>query len=586
MWRISADTGGTFTDCYGIAPDGCVHRTKVLSSGCIRTTALEWVAADRVRIADHWGQAAGFLRGFTLRFHPGAESPREFVISDSTAVDSGCLVTLDGRPTVPRINPPCLAELATGEAAPVLGTRLLTRTRLGEDFPPLQLRLATTLATNALLERRGSRVAFFATRGFGDLLLIGDQRRSHLFALGHEPRDVHYEVAHEINERLGATGEVITPLETNSFRETARALVKAGITTAAVAFLHSDVNPAHEIRAREILAESGFVSISLSSGLAPFIRIVPRAQSAVANACLTGPVDGFIRDVRLSFEQAGAPGRGVAPRIQLMTSAGSIAPAATVHPKDLLLSGPAGGVRGALNAARAMGYDRIITFDMGGTSTDVARVDGAVPYRFTQTVGSMTLLSSAIAIESVAAGGGSICAWTSSGLAVGPESAGSNPGPACYGKGGPLTITDVNLLLGRFDPSRAPIPLDAAAAEARAGELCAKVNQVTSRNISREELLRTLLELALEHMAGCHPQNLRARGLRSFFLCPARVRRRRPAARLRCRSPARHHDDPCTARCWHSERGRCAGGCAREHRPAPGAADPRHGPGRTAGAAA
>ena len=232
-------------------------------------------------------------------------------------------------------------------------------------------------------------------------------------------------------------------------------------------------------KSAKFLPHAGFTSISLSSDLAPFIRIVPRAQSAVINAYLSGPVERFIRDVQRAVRMRGK--RESAPAridLHLMTSAGSLVPAGNVRPKDLLLSGPAGGVRGALNAARTMGFERIITFDMGGTSTDVARIDGAVPYRFAQIVGSITLLSPAIAMESVAAGGGSICsvdslrAWS-----VGPQSAGSDPGPACYGKGGPLTITDVNLLLGRFDPARAPIPLDSAAAATRAEELREQVNQ-------------------------------------------------------------------------------------------------------------
>lgn len=496
MWRIAADTGGTFTDCHALAPDGSRQRTKVLSTGCLRTRVTEVMSGHTVRLADHWGQAADFLRGFKLRPLQQPGCLMEFVVAHSTPDGAGCVVTLESALSGPAIAPG-LAELTTGEAAPVLGTRLLTGTSLAEQFPPLRFRLATTRATNALLERRGSRVAFFVTAGFGDLLLIGDQRRRHLFSLGHQPRETHYEVVCEVAERLDASGAVILAMDHKRLDETARALVKQGISTAAVALLHSDLNPGHERKARDVLLAAGFSSISLSSDLAPFIRILPRAQSAVVNAYLTGPLDDFIREV-------GAPLQGddtAEPDLHLMTSAGSLAPVARVHPKDLLLSGPAGGVRGALHAARAAGFERIITFDMGGTSTDVARVDGEVPYRFTQTIGSITLHGPSISVESVAAGGGSICAWTPSGLTVGPQSAGSDPGPACYGRGGPLTITDVNLLLGRFDPARAPIPLDPEMALRRADELCAIVNRNTSRHLSRDELLRNLLDLAVEHMA-------------------------------------------------------------------------------------
>jgi 5-oxoprolinase (ATP-hydrolysing) len=255
------------------------------------------------------------------------------------------------------------------------------------------------------------------------------------------------------------------------------------------------VNPAHEQQVRDILLAAGFTHVSLSSELAPFVRILPRAQSAVANAYLTGPVSQFISDVSAPLPRDGSS------TLLMMTSAAGLEPASTIKPKDLLLSGPAAGVLGALHAAQRLGHQRIITFDMGGTSTDVARLDGAAGYRFTQTVGGITLLSPSVAIETVAAGGGSICTWTPQGLAVGPESAGSDPGPACYGRGGPLTITDVNLLLGRFDPARAPIPLNREASEAKLLELLDTVHAESLRGLTREELLQQLLTLASEHMA-------------------------------------------------------------------------------------
>jgi 5-oxoprolinase (ATP-hydrolysing) len=182
--------------------------------------------------------------------------------------------------------------------------------------------------------------------------------------------------------------------------------------------------------------------------------------------------------------------------MQVMTSAGGLKSADDIRPKDMLLSGPAGGAIGAANFARRLGFEQVITLDMGGTSTDVARIAGRPGYRFTQEVAGMKLLAPSVHIETVAAGGGSICRMTHHGLAVGPESAGSHPGPACYGKGGPLTITDVNLLLGRFDPAKAPIPLDVNAAQKRLHELHAQTDGV----LSEDELLHALLRLAVEHM--------------------------------------------------------------------------------------
>jgi 5-oxoprolinase (ATP-hydrolysing) len=500
MWRIAADTGGTFTDCHGLAPDGSEHRVKVLSTGCLRAIVASLPGNNTLVLHGAWQVPENFFRGFVIRSLSAqgmqdvkVKSSRSHADAEDHTVLELDIISSSSAEAV--FIPGSAAELTTGEAAPVLGARLLTRTAPGAAFPPVHFRLATTRATNALLERKGSRVAFFITEGFGDLLLIGDQRRRHLFALQHEPRETHYDTVREVPERLDATGKTINTVNIETLRATAMQCVQSGVTTAAVSLLHSDVNPAHEQQVRDILLESGFTHVSLSSELAPFIRILPRAQSAVANAYLTGPVSQFIADVSAPLPRDGSS------TLLMMTSAAGLEPASTIKPKDLLLSGPAAGVLGALHAAQRLGYQRIITFDMGGTSTDVARLDGAAGYRFTQTVGGITLLSPSVAIETVAAGGGSICAWTPQGLAVGPQSAGSDPGPACYGKGGPLTVTDVNLLLGRFDPVRAPIPLIREAAEMRLHELLHIVNAEAHRGLSREELLQQLLALATERMA-------------------------------------------------------------------------------------
>ncbi|QIF01040.1 hydantoinase B/oxoprolinase family protein [Roseimicrobium sp. ORNL1] len=495
MWRIAADTGGTFTDCHGIAPDGHEHRVKVLSTGCLRATIREIIEPRTLVLQGRRDVSADFFSGFIVR--PVSAAQQEVRVQRSQERDNDTMLELDVRDSAALnlFHAGAAVELTTGEAAPVLGARLLTSTAPGAEFPPVHFRLATTRATNALLERKGSRVAFFITAGFGDLLLIGDQRRRHLFALKHEPREVHYDTVCEVHERLGATGKAITTLDVEALRAAAMPCVQHGITTAAVSLLHSDVNPAHEQQVRDVLLQCGFTHVSLSSELAPFIRILPRAQSAVVNAYLTGPVSQFITDVSSPLPQDGSS------TLLMMTSAAGLEPASSIKPKDLLLSGPAAGVLGALHAAQRLGFTRIITFDMGGTSTDVARLDGAAGYRFTQTVGGITLLSPSVAIETVAAGGGSICAWTPQGLTVGPQSAGSDPGPACYGKGGPLTVTDVNLLMGRFDPARAPIPLSRESAEVRLTELLHTVNAEAHRGLSREELLKQLLALATEHMA-------------------------------------------------------------------------------------
>lgn len=487
MWRIATDTGGTFTDAYAMAPDGRATRCKVLSSGCLRVrltavSGMTWQVQGLPLMAD------GFYQGFKI----GAALAGGF---EWEVVDwqrgSETLVVQGADAEAPP--PGSLLDLRTGEEAPVLAARLLTGTPPGAAFPPLELRLATTRATNALLERKGTATAFFTTSGFGDLLKIGDQRRAELFALQHEPRPVFFTQAVEVIGRMAADGTELEPLDEAALRVAAERLVAQGLCHAAVAFLHSHLNPAHEIRAGAVLKEAGFVHVSLSSAIAPFSKILPRAQSAVANAYLTGPVEAFLAGVEGPLSIVG----GHDARLRILTSAGGLETTRAILPKDLLLSGPAGGALGAANAARQAGWSKVLTLDMGGTSTDVARIEGRPGHRFTQNIAGMQLMAPCVAIETVAAGGGSICRWTHQGLAVGPESAGSSPGPACYGRGGPLTITDVNLLLGRFDPARAPIPLDMDAARSRLKELHAQAGGI----MTQDELLRACLRLAVEHMA-------------------------------------------------------------------------------------
>lgn len=475
-WRIAADTGGTFTDCHALDPQGRESRCKVLSTGHLRASLVSSIGFLAC-VSGLPPLPSGFLIGFQIKAIGDLEGHTITSWNRETSE-----ITLDQEPAW---QTGTLLELSTGEEAPVLGARILTNTPPGQAFPPLSLRIATTRATNALLERKGSRIALFITRGFGDLLHIGDQRRSDLFALRHEPRPVFHEVTCEVSERLSVQGEVIEALDEAAVIAEAQRCLSLGIRTAAVSLLHAHQHPQHEQRVGEILRAAGFQHITLSHQTAAFAKLLPRTQSTVADAYLHGPVQAFLNGIRQ-----------VSPDMLVMTSAGGLKTAEEIRPKDMLLSGPAGGAIGAANAARRLGITKIITFDMGGTSTDVARIDTRPSYRFSQDVAGMKLLAPCIAIETVAAGGGSICQWTHHGLSVGPDSAGSNPGPACYGKGGPLCITDVNLLLGRFDPARAPIPLDIEAARRRLHELHAQ----TDGRLSEQELLLALLRLAVEHM--------------------------------------------------------------------------------------
>ncbi|HYF34412.1 MAG TPA: hydantoinase B/oxoprolinase family protein [Prosthecobacter sp.] len=483
MWRIAADTGGTFTDAYAIDPTGRESRCKVLSTARLRVRIEETISPSQWRVSGLPVLPRNFYVGFTAL--PVALPSGSFKVTAWDSVEG----VLEFEPATDADLKSTLLDLSTTEEAPILATRLLTGTALGAAFPPLELRLATTRATNALLEHKGSPTALLITRGFGDLLRIGDQRRKDLFALQHQPRPIFFTDMAEVLERVAADGSVLSPLDEAGVKAIAADLLGRGIRHAAVALLHSHLFPAHERRVGELLLQQGFEHVSLSSEIAPFTKILPRAQSALANAYLTGPVDAFVGAIAASLQHQAT--------LQVMTSAGGLEAATEVKPKDLLLSGPAGGAIGAANAAAGLGHRHILTLDMGGTSTDVARIDGRPGYRFSQNVAGMQLLAPCVAIETVAAGGGSICRWTHHGLAVGPESAGSDPGPACYGKGGPLTITDVNVLLGRFDPARAPIPLDLDASRRRLRELHAACGGA----MTETALLQGCLRLAVEHMA-------------------------------------------------------------------------------------
>jgi 5-oxoprolinase (ATP-hydrolysing) len=303
----------------------------------------------------------------------------------------------------------------------------------------------------------------------------------------------------EVEERISAQGEVLRPLELERVLAAGQQLVVRGVRSAAVALVNSYINPIHEQQLGRALREAGFDCVSCSAGLSPLITLLTRAETAVVDAALTPLVGRFLARV-----QRAVGSDGPAPLL-VMTSAGGLERAESFRAKDSLLSGPAGGVVGAALEGRRAGFDKIISFDMGGTSTDVARYEGDYDYRFDQQVGDAHLALEAMAIESVAAGGGSICCCRLGALEVGPESAGAHPGPACYGAGGPLTVTDVNLLLGRLDRQRFNIPVDPERAEqALSGvrqALCEQTGRGPEGAIERDALLEGFVEIANERMA-------------------------------------------------------------------------------------
>ncbi len=479
IWQIWIDTGGTFTDCLAVDPRGALHRAKVLSTSSVRGR-IAGSEGDAVRLATGWDLPPGFFRGFAFRVL-GSDVSRTVENSDpgTLRLDSPIPGDLAG----------AAFELCSPEEAPVLAARLVTRTPLAERLPEIAMRLATTRGTNALLERKGAATALFITRGFADLLRIGTQQRPDLFALEIVRPEPLYREAVEVPERLAADGSVLIALDAGAVREAARRLLDSGIEAAAVALMHAYRSPGHEQEVGRLLREAGFRYVSLSSELAPLIKLLPRTETAVVDAYLSPILERYLAGV------SSALGSG---SLHVMTSAGGLVRAEAFRAKDGLLSGPAGGVVGAARAGRRSGFSRVIAFDMGGTSTDVARWDGDFEYLFEHQVGDAHLVAPALAIESVAAGGGSICGFDGIQLKVGPESAGAWPGPACYGAGGPLTLTDVNLILGRLDPDRFEIPLDTAAAGQALDGLRARMGELDP---GAEAILAGLLEIADERMA-------------------------------------------------------------------------------------
>ena len=383
--------------------------------------------------------------------------------------------------------------------AAVEGMRRMLGAPPGAPFPAdrvTSIKLGTTVATNALLERKGAKTLLVTTRGFADALVIGDQARPSLFALDIERPAPLFAGVVEADERLDAAGAVVRPLDEAALADALGKAAAEGYESVAIAFLHADLNPAHERRAGELARAAGFQFVSLSADVSPLPRFVPRAETAVVDAYLTPVLRSYVAE--LEAELAGAP-------LHFMTSAGALVRADAFRGRDALVSGPAGGVVGVAGVAEAAGGAAVLGFDMGGTSTDVCRYAGHLERRDTAKVAGAKVRAPMLDVETVAAGGGSILHFDGLRARVGPMSAGANPGPACYGRGGPATVTDANLVLGRLDPARFPAVfgprgdalLDPAAAHARLADLAAAMGAPSVRAAAAG-----FLAVAVEQMAG------------------------------------------------------------------------------------
>jgi 5-oxoprolinase (ATP-hydrolysing) len=392
--------------------------------------------------------------------------------------------------------------------AAVQGIRDLLGLAPGEAIPPGLIdtvRMGTTVATNALLERKGDPTLLLITRGYADLLRIGYQNRPRLFDLHIRLPEVLYTRVSEVDERVGARGELVQPLDEASARIALQAAFAAGIRAVAIAFMHSYRYPAHEQRVADIAREVGFTQVSPSHLASPLIKLVSRGDTAVADAYLSPVLRRYVDQVR---DELGAE-RGGCRRLQFMQSNGGLIDAGLFQGKDSILSGPAGGVVGMVRTGTMAGFDRLIGFDMGGTSTDVTHFDGQFERSFETEVAGVRMRAPMMRIHTIAAGGGSILKFEDGRFQVGPESSGANPGPACYRRGGPLSVTDCNVLLGKIQPQHFPSvfgpggdePLDVEAARAAFARLTNDINAASRTTYAAEEVAEGFLRIAVENMA-------------------------------------------------------------------------------------
>ncbi|HEU4987006.1 MAG TPA: hydantoinase/oxoprolinase family protein, partial [Rhizobiaceae bacterium] len=416
-WDFWIDRGGTFTDVIGRDPQGALHARKVLS-----------------------------------------ENPEAYS-------DAG-----------------------------IHGIRELLGLKPGEPIPPAkvgEVKMGTTVATNALLERKGDRVLLLITKGFRDALRIAYQARPDIFAKEIILPEQLYERVLEVEERVRVDGQVEAELDLDSIRLQVEQAKADGIDAIAITFMHSWKFPEHEKQAAKLCRDMGFSQVSVSHEVSPLIKIVGRGDTTVVDAYLSPILARYVQRVAGELgiapssgpsghllpggekdaaamsatssplggeggEAKAEPGEGENPRLMFMMSSGGLTAADMFQGKDAILSGPAGGVVGMVETARLAGFDKVIGFDMGGTSTDVAHYDGEYERAFDTEVAGVRIRAPMMRIHTVAAGGGSILHYEDGRFKVGPDSAGANPGPACYRRGGPLAVTDANVMLGKLVPDYFP----------------------------------------------------------------------------------------------------------------------------------
>jgi 5-oxoprolinase (ATP-hydrolysing) len=397
--------------------------------------------------------------------------------------------------------------------------------------PVEAIRMGTTVATNALLERTGERCVLVVTAGFADVLRIGQQHRPDLFARHVVLPQMLYSEVVEAQERLTADGSVQRPLDEDALARALERHAAAGLRSAAIVFVHGYLNPEHEQAAARIARQAGFTHVSVSHQVLPLPRVVGRGDTTVVDAYLSPILQRYVTQFQQSLAAPTDAGTvPVTPRhLLFMQSHGGLAEASHFRGKDAVLSGPAGGVIGMVRTAATIGRDRLIGFDMGGTSTDVALYAGTLERTIDSRIAGVRLRAPMLRIDTVAAGGGSVLRFADGRFQAGPTSAGADPGPACYRRGGPLTVTDANVLLGRIAADFFPHvfgpagdqPLDHQVVATAFASLAERIAADTGRSQPPQQVAEGFLRIAVDNMAGAIKRISIQRGfdLSRFTLC-------------------------------------------------------------------
>ena len=488
-WQFWIDVGGTFTDCLALDSTGNEYFRKLLSSGI--TKGLATVSSNSATDEK--------LRGYCDDFWVGGN----FILRDKTgwACFQSSIKRFDRESGTIVFNTPCgsigstnsfFYEIESNLPAAVLAIHKITGKPITKPLDAGDVYLGTTKGTNALLTRSGAKTGLVTSTGFKDFLTIGDQTRPHLFELTIKKPTPLFEESIEIDERVLFDGTIERIPNVSQIRLQLQELKNNGIESVAICLMHGYKFPKHEQLVGKIARDLGFDEVRLSSDVAPLVKLIPRGHTTVLDAYLNPVLGKYLDEIQTRL--------GPDSKLQLLTSAGNLTRRTQFSGKDSVLSGPAGGAVGAARIAQQIGFDQSIAFDMGGTSTDVSRFDGDFEIEFETTKAGIPIMTPVMKIETVAAGGGSICDFDGTRMTVGPDSAGAHPGPACYGAGGPLTITDINLFLSRLNVDRFPFPLDRNATESKLRSLTKKINQ-TPHAKTELEVAEGFLRIANHSMA-------------------------------------------------------------------------------------